>query len=92
MSVLSVIYLIAAVLVAIYGANTLLLAGLYLRHRADRPSEPPEPETWPVVTVQLPVYNELYVVKRLIDKRMGRVTSCVRRVRSDQSQEEAVSL
>jgi putative peptide zinc metalloprotease protein len=32
------------------------------------------------------------VVKRLIDKRMGRVTSCVRRVRSDQSQEEAVSL
>ena len=67
MSVLSVIYLIAAVLVAIYGANTLLLAGLYLRHRADRPSQPPEPETWPAVTVQLPVYNELYVVKRLID-------------------------
>ena len=67
MSVLSVIYLIAAVLVAIYGASTLLLAGLYLRHRADRPSQPPEPETWPAVTVQLPVYNELYVVKRLID-------------------------
>ncbi len=67
MSVLSIIYLIAAVLVAIYGANALLLATLYLRHRTERPSQPPEPGTWPIVTVQLPVYNELYVVKRLID-------------------------
>ena len=24
-------------------------------------------EQWPVVTIQLPVYNELYVVERLID-------------------------
>ena len=67
MSVLSIIYLIAAVLVAVYGANALLLAALYLRHQTDRPSQPQEPETWPVVTVQLPIYNELYVVKRLID-------------------------
>jgi cellulose synthase/poly-beta-1,6-N-acetylglucosamine synthase-like glycosyltransferase len=66
-SVLSIVYLIAAVLVALYGANALLLAALYLRHRADRPLQPPEPDRWPVVTVQLPVFNELYVVNRLID-------------------------
>jgi cellulose synthase/poly-beta-1,6-N-acetylglucosamine synthase-like glycosyltransferase len=66
-SVLSFLYLIAAVLVALYGANALLLAALYLRHRAARPKQPPEPETWPSVTVQLPIYNELYVVKRLVD-------------------------
>jgi cellulose synthase/poly-beta-1,6-N-acetylglucosamine synthase-like glycosyltransferase len=66
-SVLSIIYLIAVVLVAIYGANALLLAALYLRQRTDRPNQPPAPESWPVVTVQLPVYNELHVVKRLID-------------------------
>jgi cellulose synthase/poly-beta-1,6-N-acetylglucosamine synthase-like glycosyltransferase len=66
-SVLSIIYLLAAVLVALYGGNALLLAALYLRHRADRPTRPAEPETWPIVTVQLPVYNELYVVNRLID-------------------------
>ncbi len=67
MSGLSWIYLIAALLVAIYGGNALLLAVLHLRRRADRPPQAAEPETWPLVTVQLPVYNELYVVKRLID-------------------------
>jgi cellulose synthase/poly-beta-1,6-N-acetylglucosamine synthase-like glycosyltransferase len=66
-SVLSVVYLVAALAVAFYGANALLLAILYLRHRNDRIPQIPEPENWPPVTVQLPVYNELYVVERLID-------------------------
>jgi cellulose synthase/poly-beta-1,6-N-acetylglucosamine synthase-like glycosyltransferase len=66
-SFLSLIYLIAALVVALYGANALLLSALYLRRRRDRPPQAPEPETWPVVTVQLPIYNELYVVKRLVD-------------------------
>jgi cellulose synthase/poly-beta-1,6-N-acetylglucosamine synthase-like glycosyltransferase len=66
-SLLSIVYLVAVVFVAAYGANALLLAALYLRRR-QRPSDPaPGPETWPVVTVQLPIYNELYVVQRLID-------------------------
>ncbi|MFC2037143.1 cellulose synthase family protein [Chloroflexota bacterium] len=67
MSGISIIYLIAAMLVALYGGNALLLAALYLRHRTKGRAQPPEPEIWPVVTVQLPVYNELYVVQRLID-------------------------
>jgi len=66
-SVLGVVYLIAALAVALYGGNALLLAALHLRRQKDCPPEAPEPEAWPVVTVQLPVYNELYVVKRLID-------------------------
>jgi cellulose synthase/poly-beta-1,6-N-acetylglucosamine synthase-like glycosyltransferase len=66
-SVLSLIYLVTAILVALFGGNALLLSALYLRHRSDRPDAPPVPSAWPFVTVQLPVYNELYVVKRLID-------------------------
>jgi cellulose synthase/poly-beta-1,6-N-acetylglucosamine synthase-like glycosyltransferase len=66
-SVLSIVYLMAALLVALYGANALLLAALFLRRRDDGAARPPEPETWPTVTVQLPIYNELYVVQRLID-------------------------
>jgi cellulose synthase/poly-beta-1,6-N-acetylglucosamine synthase-like glycosyltransferase len=65
-SLLSIIYLAAALLVALFGANALLLSILHLRRRETDPVQAPEPETWPVVTVQLPVYNELYVVKRLI--------------------------
>jgi cellulose synthase/poly-beta-1,6-N-acetylglucosamine synthase-like glycosyltransferase len=65
--ILNLVYLIAALLVALYGANALLLATLYLRSAHNLPPPPPEPETWPVVTVQLPVYNERHVVRRLID-------------------------
>jgi cellulose synthase/poly-beta-1,6-N-acetylglucosamine synthase-like glycosyltransferase len=64
---LSIVYLIAALLVALYGANALLLTALYLRRRQGRTNQPPLPEAWPLVTVQLPIYNELYVVQRLID-------------------------
>jgi len=66
-SVLSIIYLVTVVLVALYGANALLLAALYLHRRRQPTSPAPEPEVWPVVSVQLPIYNELYVVERLID-------------------------
>lgn len=66
MSVLSLVYLIAALAVALYGANAVILAALYLRRRQYR-AQAPEPKAWPMVTVQLPVYNELYVVERLID-------------------------
>ena len=65
MSVLSVIYMAAALLVAVYGGNALLLAVLYLRQRGDSPVLP-SPRAWPVVTVQLPIYNEMYVIKRLV--------------------------
>lgn len=70
-----IIFLTATLLVALYGANALLLAGLYLRHRLRR-SPTPRPNqaaslpgivSWPLVTVQLPIYNELFVVQRLID-------------------------
>ena len=53
-----------------YGLHRLVLVGVYLRTRGRRPPlpEPPaDPEAWPVVTVQLPLYNEMYVAERLID-------------------------
>jgi cellulose synthase/poly-beta-1,6-N-acetylglucosamine synthase-like glycosyltransferase len=66
-SVLSIVYLVAALAVALYGANALLLAALYLRRRGESAPRAPQPEIWPAVTVQLPIYNEFYVVERLID-------------------------
>ncbi len=64
---LSMLYTVAAVLVAMYGANALLLAALYWRHRREPPLLAEEPAQWPLVTVQLPIFNELYVVRRIID-------------------------
>jgi cellulose synthase/poly-beta-1,6-N-acetylglucosamine synthase-like glycosyltransferase len=59
------IYAISAILLAIYGLQSIVLSVLYLRHRRERP-ELPHVSEWPTVTIQLPVYNELYVVERLL--------------------------
>ncbi|HZF07588.1 MAG TPA: glycosyltransferase [Thermoanaerobaculia bacterium] len=63
---LAIYYLILAVL-AFYGVHRLALVILYLRTRGNRPVRPADPVEWPVVTVQLPLYNEMYVAERLID-------------------------
>lgn len=51
---------------ALFGLHRLLILGLSLRGRR-RCRQPPDPRPWPRVTVQLPIYNELYVAQRLID-------------------------
>ncbi len=66
MSVLGAIYVGAAVMLALYGVNSLVMLALYLRHRGRTLPLPPLAST-PRVTVQLPIYNERYVVERLID-------------------------
>jgi cellulose synthase/poly-beta-1,6-N-acetylglucosamine synthase-like glycosyltransferase len=65
-SILFLLYLFAATILAIYGFNTCLIALLYWRKRGAGIAQPPLAEM-PRVTVQLPIYNELYVVERLID-------------------------
>jgi cellulose synthase/poly-beta-1,6-N-acetylglucosamine synthase-like glycosyltransferase len=52
---------------ALYGVHRLAMVALYYRTRNRSIPLPPEPDNWPVVTVQLPLYNELYVATRLID-------------------------
>jgi cellulose synthase/poly-beta-1,6-N-acetylglucosamine synthase-like glycosyltransferase len=63
--VLSAYFGVLAVLAA-YGLHRWWLLWLLARHR--RPgAAPPAPADLPRLTVQLPVYNEMYVVERLID-------------------------
>ncbi len=59
-------YTIAAVLTALYGLQATALLFLYLRHKGKRITRP-QVDGWPSVTVQLPIYNERYVVPRLLD-------------------------
>ena len=69
MLVVTVLYVVAGVWLAIYGLNALVLAGLYLYHRRDpvRAASETGAAPLPVITVQLPIYNERHVVERLID-------------------------
>ncbi|MBI3536928.1 MAG: glycosyltransferase [Chloroflexi bacterium] len=60
------IYLFVAGLLFVYGTNFFYMALIAWRHRHTRVLAPPLTRV-PRVTVQLPIYNELYVAERLID-------------------------
>ncbi len=51
----------------VYGAHRFFLVFQYMKHRDRVPGPPPPMPVLPVVTVQLPIFNEMYVVDRLID-------------------------
>lgn len=61
-------YFIVLILLATYGIHRYALVYMYYRNRKKRVTEPPRhfPEL-PRVTVQLPIYNEQFVVVRLVD-------------------------
>lgn len=69
---LAVLYALVVVCLSLYGFHSLTLAILYLTHRkrgaALLQTAPPLCEAaLPSVTVQVPLYNEMYVVERVID-------------------------
>ncbi len=62
------LYLLVLVGMAVYGWLGLLTLWLYWRHRqAQFPTPQMDGEDWPVVTIQLPIFNEQYVIGRLIE-------------------------
>jgi cellulose synthase/poly-beta-1,6-N-acetylglucosamine synthase-like glycosyltransferase len=61
-----VLYLAILVLLFAFGLNFIHLTIVALRTRGRTP-DAVEPADWPHVTVQLPIYNELYVARRLIE-------------------------
>src|SRR5438876_10930538 len=60
-------YLTILTVLAVYGIHRYHLVFLYLKHK-DRTAHPnAKLEEKPRVTIQLPVYNEMYVVERLVE-------------------------
>ena len=62
----ALVYLLASTLLFIFGANLIAFSALVIRRDRRSVSAPPPPTDLPRVTVQLPIYNELYVSERLI--------------------------
>ena len=65
-----VLYFFVLSILAIYGWHRYYLVYLYMKNRdkAPDPDLPPPPlQPLPRVTIQLPIYNEMYVADRLID-------------------------
>jgi cellulose synthase/poly-beta-1,6-N-acetylglucosamine synthase-like glycosyltransferase len=62
-----VLYFFVLSILAIYGWHRYYLVYLYMKHRDKVPAPAPPLSQFPPVTIQLPIYNEMYVADRLID-------------------------
>jgi cellulose synthase/poly-beta-1,6-N-acetylglucosamine synthase-like glycosyltransferase len=60
-------YFLVLGVLAVYGLHRYWLVYDYFKYRRNVPGTPPEPADWPKVTIQLPTYNERYVVERLVE-------------------------
>lgn len=64
----AIVYFIALGFITVYAFLEFHLLYSYLRrYKSIKAYHPPVLSEWPLVTIQLPVFNELYVVERLID-------------------------
>src|SRR5581483_9302521 len=62
-------YFTVLVILSIYGIHRYDIIRTYFKHRHKATTEPPRHfDQLPPVTIQLPLYNERYVVERLIDE------------------------
>ena len=64
---LGAVYAVCVLGLFVYGVNAYLMVALHLRGRRRPRSTAPPLAVWPTVTVQLPIYNERYVARRLLE-------------------------
>src|SRR5215216_3124277 len=60
-------YFFVLVILAVYGWHRYYLVYLYMKHKGRQPVPAGTLDSLPAVTIQLPIYNEMYVADRLID-------------------------
>jgi cellulose synthase/poly-beta-1,6-N-acetylglucosamine synthase-like glycosyltransferase len=60
------LYFLTLVILAIMGCHRYVMVWLYLKHKDRKAAPRPLPAVLPRVTVQLPIFNEMYVVDRLL--------------------------
>ena len=64
-------YFTILVILSVYGVHRYDVIRTYFKHRKNAVTEPPKQfEHLPPVTIQLPLYNERYVVERLIEETL----------------------
>jgi cellulose synthase/poly-beta-1,6-N-acetylglucosamine synthase-like glycosyltransferase len=70
-SVVLALYGLSLAALCAYGAHRLVLLWLYTKYEKQQALSVPLPDVLPFVTVQLPVYNERFVVEELVEAVCG---------------------
>ena len=65
--IIVIAYVVCLLFIFLFSLGQLHLTWHYLRRLKEKPTRVVAPDVWPMVTVQLPIYNERYVVERLLD-------------------------
>lgn len=65
--IIAVLYGLSLTYIFLFSLSQLHLTSHYLKSKKEKITPSEDPVEWPMVTIQLPVYNEKYVAKRLID-------------------------
>jgi cellulose synthase/poly-beta-1,6-N-acetylglucosamine synthase-like glycosyltransferase len=60
-------YFLVLFILAMYGLHRYWLVYNFYKYRDNVPPTPPEVKVWPRVTIQLPIFNERYVIERLVE-------------------------
>lgn len=60
-------YVISLSILSLFGSHGFVMIYYYFKNRDKRPNGMERLDQPPVVTIQLPIFNELYVIERLID-------------------------
>ncbi len=66
-------YIVSLTVLFVFGSHGFIMIYYYLKHRTTHRPPAAAIDVYPVVTVQLPVFNEIYVIGRLIDAACGMV-------------------
>src|SRR5258705_308209 len=60
-------YFLVLLVLSIYGSHRYVMAYLYYKYKGNLPAPKAKFDRLPPVTIQLPIFNEMYVVERLIE-------------------------
>jgi cellulose synthase/poly-beta-1,6-N-acetylglucosamine synthase-like glycosyltransferase len=60
-------YFVSLTILFIFGSSGFVMIYYYMKHRKTIQQKPATLSSFPMVTIQLPLYNEFYVIERLID-------------------------
>jgi cellulose synthase/poly-beta-1,6-N-acetylglucosamine synthase-like glycosyltransferase len=60
-------YFVVLFVLAVYGLHRYWLVYDYFAYAKNVPAAPPPVADWPRVTIQLPIFNERYVIERLVE-------------------------
>ena len=62
-------YFLVLIILAMYGLHRYWLVYYFFKYRQNVPGPPPPlaESAWPKVTIQLPIFNERYVIERLVE-------------------------